>query len=149
MMVLLNDYFHQNKLENEGKKSVSGKLEAFVGNYFVSGEGCPGETILLIYYDPKIDSRYSAVECIKENLIAFCPIIMWGGDYIRQDGQWVSRGWTYDNQSLKYEDPNSIVENNHRVLLTRARKEMILFIPNDSILDETYQYFIDMGMDII
>lgn len=70
MMVLLNDYFHQNKLANEGKISVSGKLEAFVGNYFVSGEGCPGETILLIYYDPKIDSRYSAVECIKENLIA-------------------------------------------------------------------------------
>ena len=78
-----------------------------------------------------------------------CPIIMWGGDYIRQDGQWVSRGWTYDNQSLKYKDPNSIVENNHRVLLTRDRKEMMLFIPNDSILDETYQYFIDMGMDII
>lgn len=74
---------------------------------------------------------------------------MWGGDYIRQDGQWVSRGWIYDNQSLKYKDPNSIVENNHRVLLTRAQKEMILFIPNDSILDETYQYFIDMGMDII
>lgn len=69
-MVLLNNYFHNDKLANEGTISVSGKLEAFIGNYFVSGEGCPGETVLLIYYDPKIDSYYNAVECIKENLVA-------------------------------------------------------------------------------
>lgn len=47
----------------------------------------------------------------------------------------------------KFQDPETIVENNFRVLLTRARKEMILLIPNDPILDETYQYFIKMGMD--
>ncbi len=35
----------------------------------------------------------------------------------------------------------------YRVLLTRARKEMILFIPNDATLDETYPYFLEMGMD--
>lgn len=33
--------------------------------------------------------------------------------------------------------------------LTRARKEMILLIPADCILDETYQYFVDMGMDVL
>ena len=48
-----------------------------------------------------------------------------------------------------YKDPESIVENNFRVLLTRARKEMILLIPEDDILDETYQYFVDMGMDLL
>jgi len=42
-MVLLNNYFHHDKLANEGTISVSGKLEAFIGNYFVSGEDCPGE----------------------------------------------------------------------------------------------------------
>ena len=72
-MVLLNNYFHNDKLANEGTISVSGKLEAFIGNYFVSGEGCPGETVLLIYYDPKIDSYYNAVECIKENLVNAFP----------------------------------------------------------------------------
>lgn len=46
-------------------------------------------------------------------------------------------------------DTDSIVENNFRVLLTRARKEMIILIPRDSMLDETYQYFVDMGMDEI
>lgn len=44
-------------------------------------------------------------------------------------------------------DADSIVENNFGVLLTRARKEMIIFILRDSMLDETYQYFVDMGMD--
>ena len=76
-----------------------------------------------------------------------CPIVVFGGAYIRQGGKWVTNGYTFDRQKSKYEDPDTIVENNFRVLLTRARKEMILLIPEDSVLDETYQYFIDMGMD--
>lgn len=47
----------------------------------------------------------------------------------------------------KFQDPETIVENNFRVLLTRARKEMFPLIPEDTILDETFQYFINMGMD--
>lgn len=78
-----------------------------------------------------------------------CPILVFGGGYVRQNGKWVVRGSRYDSDVRKgnYEDPDAIVENNFRVLLTRARKEMILLIPNDPVLDETYQYFIDMGMD--
>lgn len=78
-----------------------------------------------------------------------CPIVAWGGEYIRQNGQWVARGsrYDYDVRSQNYLDTDSIVENNFRVLLTRARKEMIILIPRDSMLDETYQYFVDMGMD--
>lgn len=78
-----------------------------------------------------------------------CPIVAFGGEYIRQNGQWVARGsrYDYDVRSQNYLDTDSIVENNFRVLLTRARKEMIILIPRDSMLDETYQYFVDMGMD--
>lgn len=78
-----------------------------------------------------------------------CPIVVFGGGYIRQNGQWVARGsrYDYDVRSQNYLDTDSIVENNFRVLLTRARKEMIILIPRDSMLDETYQYFVDMGMD--
>ena len=70
IMVLLNNYFHTNKQANKGSISVSGKLEAYIGNYYVSGEGIPGENILLIYCDPNVDSLYGEVECKKENLIA-------------------------------------------------------------------------------
>lgn len=76
-----------------------------------------------------------------------CPIVLFGGGYIRNNCEWISRGSSYDYQKDKFQDPETIVENNFRVLLTRARKEMILVIPNDPILDETYQYFINMGMD--
>lgn len=80
-----------------------------------------------------------------------CPIVIFGGGYVRKNNQWISRGYRYDTDVNKgsYLDPDSIVENNFRVLLTRARKEMILLIPQDSSLDETYQYFLDMGMDVL
>lgn len=80
-----------------------------------------------------------------------CPIVVFGGGYVRQNGEWKARGSRYESDVQKgnYEDPDTIVENNFRVLLTRARKEMILLIPNDPVLDETYQYFIDMGMDTL
>lgn len=75
-----------------------------------------------------------------------CPIIVFGGGHVRKNNQWISRGYKYDTDVNKgnYFDPDAIVENNFRVLLTRARKEMILLIPEDGLLDETYQYFLDM-----
>lgn len=76
-----------------------------------------------------------------------CPIVVFSGDYIRYDNKWITRGHQRNKQQGKYRDIDTIVENNYRVLLTRARKEMIIFIPRDKILDETYQYFIDMGVD--
>ena len=69
-MIVLNDYFHNEKKASNGSISVSGKLEAYIGNYFVSGEGILDEKLLLIYYDPEIDNIYDAVECTKEKLIA-------------------------------------------------------------------------------
>lgn len=51
--------------------SLSGKLEAFVGNYCVSGAGAPDELIYTVYYDNTIDYYYNAVECKEENLIAY------------------------------------------------------------------------------
>ena len=77
-----------------------------------------------------------------------CPIVLFGGGYIRNDGRWIPR-YSYASQRDRFEDPDTIVENNFRVLLTRARKEMILVIPSDPIMDETYQFFLDMGMDLL
>jgi 8-oxo-dGTP diphosphatase len=78
-----------------------------------------------------------------------CPIVVFGGEYVRQNGKWIARGYRYDKdvKQKKYKNADTIVENNFRVLLTRARKELVLLLPRDSILDETYKYFIDMGMD--
>ena len=45
-MIVLNDYFHNEKKASNGSISVSGKLEAYIGNYFVSGEGILDEKLL-------------------------------------------------------------------------------------------------------
>lgn len=70
-MIKLNDYFHLDKQATKGSMSLSGKLEAIVGNYFVSGEGNPDEIIYTIYYDPTIDSYYDSVELVDKNLIGY------------------------------------------------------------------------------
>ena len=50
--------------------SLCGKLEYFVGNYFVSGAGDPYETIYAIYFDNTI-SREECVEQTPEKLVAY------------------------------------------------------------------------------
>lgn len=76
-----------------------------------------------------------------------CPIILFGGGYIRRNGKWTTNGYSYNRLRSKFQDPDTIVENNFRVLFTRARREMIILIPEDPVLDETYKYFVDMGID--
>lgn len=77
------------------------------------------------------------------------PVVIFGGDYVRYQNTWMARGRKYETAKRNYENPAAIMENNYRILLTRARKEMILLIPNVSGLDETYDYFVKMGMDVL
>lgn len=53
--------------------SLSGLLEAFIGNYFVSGEGAWYKDFhwLTIYYDPDIDPYNEAVESVPSNIVAY------------------------------------------------------------------------------
>ena len=52
--------------------SLSGMLEAYIGHYFVSGEGGGNENYwLTIYYDPDIDTFTEAVEAIPSNIVAY------------------------------------------------------------------------------
>lgn len=80
-----------------------------------------------------------------------CPIVIFGGDYIRKDKQWTPSGWAYEKEKDSKEKNKlfATMENNYRILLTRARKELILFLPKDPSLNETYDYFVDMGVDIL
>lgn len=96
----------------------------------------------------------------SKNLSAYCsvfgcqgleldyPIIKFSNDYTRKNGKWIYGGKKYENaiNSKIYQNPEDIVENNYRVLLTRGRYGMILFIPENKIFDETYEYFKSMGI---
>ncbi len=71
-MKRINDYFlkiNQNRT-NEKRISLCGKLEAMVGNYFLSGAGVPGESVETLYYDSTI-GFYDCVPLVKKNIVAY------------------------------------------------------------------------------
>ncbi len=71
-MKRINDYFmriNQNKTMDK-RLSLCGKLEAVVGNYFLSGGGASGECVKTLYYDSTV-GFYDSVPLIKENIVAY------------------------------------------------------------------------------
>lgn len=137
------------KDDNEGKQNKnSRKLKISPSSWF--GGECK-----------TLEKPCKVFDC--QGLELDCPIILFKGEYYRKDGIWKAdddRLKNYicseykkgQNQSIiispdKLSLANNILINNYRVLFTRARKEMILLIPENKHLDETYKYFIEMGMD--
>jgi hypothetical protein len=62
--------------------------------------------------------------------------IAWDLNLIRQDGQWIARqfrgsGWNIVHRDLQ----KRYVQNAYRVLLTRARQGMVLFVPKGDVAD--------------
>lgn len=50
--------------------SLTGKLEAVIGKYFVSGEGIPDRSIFTVYYSEKT-AHDECVELVPDNIIAY------------------------------------------------------------------------------
>lgn len=69
------------------------------------------------------------------------PIVCWGEDLIYKSGDWVRY-----IQDKKLEDPHRIRLNSYRVLLTRGRDGVIVYMPEDERLDETYKFLVEAGM---
>lgn len=55
-MIRLNDYFsdREQRKDTGHRISLCGKLEAMVGNYFLSGAGIPDNDIQVLYYDSNV-----------------------------------------------------------------------------------------------
>lgn len=75
ILIELTEYINsQDRKETcKAELSLSGMLEVFIGNYFVSGEGTGNKNFhwLIIYYDPDIDTHTDAVETIPSNIVAY------------------------------------------------------------------------------
>ena len=68
------------------------------------------------------------------------PLLAWGDDFIRKDGTWVNTA-----KSKNLIDPDRIRKNSYRVLLTRGREGMIIFIPDEEKMSETFDYLAGCG----
>lgn len=50
--------------------SLCGKLEAYIGNYFLSGTSVPGQEVETLYYDPSVGLE-DEIEFKEENIVAY------------------------------------------------------------------------------
>lgn len=109
------------------------------------------------YISPKVAGKWFLEECEKFNIAASeftCqgleidfPVVMFGGDYYIKNNKFVlTNDNSFKYKVEKYNDPALIMENIYRVLLTRSRKGMILYIPESEILDETYDFCKKVGI---
>lgn len=72
-------------------------------------------------------------------------LLAWGTDLVRVDGEWDhSRARKYQNPA-RIHDIHQLRINAYRVLLTRARDGVVVFVPPIPVLDETYRYLLDSG----
>jgi len=77
------------------------------------------------------------------------PIVAWGTDLIRENGDWTIRKAAGFRPNKKKRtrpvDPFRMRINTYRVLLTRGRDGVVVFIPELAELDETWGHFLASG----
>jgi len=78
--------------------------------------------------------------------------------------RFAGNGWNFHDfrgakwQNVKNTDNRNFMKNAYRVLLTRARQGMVIFVPNGeasdptrsiAYYDPTFQYLVDLGIPIL
>lgn len=87
-----------------------------------------------------------ATEFQAQGLELDFSIVCWGGDLIRENGKWtdrLARGYARGSHVI---NPHQLRINSYRVLLTRGRDGMIIYVPKLGILDNTFEYFVAAGI---
>ena len=64
------------------------------------------------------------------------PVVCWGNDHM-----WVSGAWQLSPTRRRdpVNDPVALLRNSYRVLLTRGRDGLVVFVPPDLELNETFE----------
>jgi schlafen family protein len=93
-----------------------------------------------------------AIQGLELDWVGVC----WDGDFHYNDGKWVFQGFKGTKwQSVNDQSRRLYLKNAYRVILTRARQGMILFVPNgdasdrtrpSSFYDGTFQYLRTCGI---
>jgi len=85
------------------------------------------------YYLEEVASEF-AVQGLELDWVGVC----WDGDFHHLDGHWICQAFKGTKwQSVRDESRRLYLKNAYRVILTRARQGMILFIPEGNSLDHT------------
>jgi hypothetical protein len=85
-----------------------------------------------------------ATEFMCQGLELDMPLVCWGSDMLWRDGGWQTKAV---NRKIPLLDPDQIVRNTYRVLMTRGRDGMVLFVPPHAMFDETAEVLVDAYVD--
>ncbi|MDP1578667.1 MAG: DUF2075 domain-containing protein [Candidatus Didemnitutus sp.] len=117
------------------------------------------------FLDGKEDTRSSyyledvATEFQVQGLEVDWAVVTWDGDF-----RFKGSGWGFHDfrgakwQNVKNPENQSYLKNAYRVLLTRARQGMVIFVPEGNPADHTrppahydstYQYLVDVGIPVL
>ena len=95
----------------------------------------------------------SLTSCVTEfgaqGLELDAVLLAWGTDFIRTDGKWSNakaRGYL---RKKMVRDPFQLRLNAYRVLLTRARDAVVVFVPQHPVLDETFSHLAACGFKLL
>jgi DUF2075 family protein len=74
------------------------------------------------------------------------PIVCWGNDF-----RWDGREWAIRQVRARYalDDPDQLRTNAYRVLLTRGRDGLVIFVPPDPAMDPTEHALLAAGVRIL
>ncbi len=92
------------------------------------------------------------VRCVTEfqcqGLELDMALVAWGSDFIRTNGTWSNQfASNYAPRGrARVVDPYGIRRNAYRVLLTRGRDGCIIFVPNEEVMNETWDFFLSCGI---
>lgn len=90
--------------------------------------------------------RECATEFAAQGLELDAALLAWGTDLVLDDGKWSNAKASRYQRIGMVKDPMQLRLNAYRVLLTRGRDACVLFVPPVDCLDETWRYFVDIGL---
>lgn len=109
--------------------------------------GFGGQPRADIYFAMSDNPRYcrKLTDCVTEfacqGLELDFPIVCWDDDLLYQNNTWIDT-----KPNWKANDSLQLRKNTYRVLLTRGRDGMIIFIPNEAVLNSVFELFSKFGL---
>ncbi len=95
----------------------------------------------------------AANEFVCQGLEIDVANVVFTGDYIyrKEENRWEIPSDTYKKveEEITSLSPETVIQNTYRVLLSRSRRALILTVPNDKDFKETFDFFRDMGVEVL
>lgn len=118
-----------------------------IANWFLNGK----QDVRSSYY-----LETAATEFVVQGLEIDWACVAWGGNFHKNGNDWRCQSFKGSKwQNINKEIDKEYLKNTYRVLLTRARQGMVIFVPESSDLDhtrpktfydETYEYLKKIGI---